>query len=135
MNTANILALADFIEALPEDSFDMSTCVKEGQTHPNETCGSPSCIAGWAAWEQQDRPHYITDNERSWNSGNNNLINSALKYFGIIATDERQRVMNELFRGNYGDMANRRLSRADAAQVLRTFAHTGNIEWPTRRGR
>lgn len=131
-NKKNILALAALIERLPKRKFAMNECLmhRDSISEDNVTCGSPSCIAGWAAWEEQGRPEFITDNGEQWNYGNNNLINSALAYFGIEDWDEKLRVMNELFRGEYGNDENGSLTNKDAAHALRTYAETGEIVWP-----
>lgn len=49
MNTDRILALADLIESLPHTS----TGAKDGFCMSSYThnCNTPSCIAGWAAFE------------------------------------------------------------------------------------
>lgn len=120
-NKKNILALAKLIEALPEEKFDMQ------DTRMN--CGSPSCIAGWAAWEQQGRPKFLDDNQNAWTSGTNNLVNSALKYFGI-EEDGQYQIMSELFRGEYRSFDNAMLTKEDAVEALREFARTGEIVWP-----
>lgn len=130
-NRSRVLGLAKFIERLPEHEFAMDRCLQ--RTKPSRDkydCGSPSCIAGWAAWLEQGRPQVITDNRESWILGRNNLVNSALTYLGITDPTEQRRVMNELFRGNYGGSANRRFTRAHAVHALRTYAATGEIVWP-----
>lgn len=131
INKSNILGLADLIDSLPDEKFEMETFLRD-RGEDDATCGSPSCIAGWAAWEQQGRPKTLKDNLQNWASGHNNLINSALEFFGIPQNDweERKRVRDELFRGNYGAWANKHLTKADASRVLREYAESGKIEWP-----
>lgn len=131
MNKTNIIALAAFIEKLPEEKFDMCNVVLNGgYLNDRSSCGSPSCIAGWAAWEEQGRPEIIHDNGETWSGGGNSIINSALAYFGINDKEEGNRVQSELFRGDYGDTENDALTKADAVRALRTYAETQEIVWP-----
>ncbi len=112
-NKKNILAIAKLIEALPEEKFDM--------TDTTRSCGSPSCIAGWAAWEQHGDP---------WKWGSNDLISSALEFFSITEEEEQDRVMRHLFRGDYSNVDNAALTKEDAVEALREYARSGGIVWP-----
>ena len=56
MNKANMLALASFLDTLPDDKFYMRAWLADKTTHEaiNEwgragECGTTGCVAGWAA--------------------------------------------------------------------------------------
>lgn len=117
-NKENVLKLADLIDQQPESKFDIARI--------SHNCGSPSCIAGWAAWEQQGRPKVLMNNGQCWN-GENNLINDALDFFG---TDDKDgSIRQELFRGGYTGHDNFHITKDMSVRTLRHFAETGEINW------
>lgn len=129
MNVENILKLATLIEGLPEGKFDMRDTLKEG----NEvSCGTPACIAGWAAWMQQGKPEVLHDNRKPWSTGENDLITSALEFMGVPNITENpglfHLVIDDLFGGDQcgSDLAH--VTNAQAAEALRNFADTGEVE-------
>lgn len=128
MNKDRILALADLIETLPdaESSFATSGFDMRYVTHE---CGTPSCIAGWAAWEAQGRPEFVKDpNERDFYS----IERLAAKYLGLPTTG----ISTLAFPLFYPQDANGQnyesydgLTSATVAKTLRHFAETGEIRW------
>jgi len=55
MNKQNMLALANFLDTLPEDKFYMQSWLANKATHQSITrwervgeCGTSACVAGWA---------------------------------------------------------------------------------------
>lgn len=108
MNIDRINALADLIEQQPHtsihamDGFNMS-----GWTH---TCGTPSCIAGWAR-------HMSGQTEPSaWTIGE--------EWLGLTETQS-----DELFLMTDSDISFEDVTPAHAAAVLRHLAATGTVDW------
>jgi hypothetical protein len=74
MNTVNILRLADVIEKLPHSKSVRWETLKSGQfnmSYYKSSCGSPSCIAGWAdemfvAETGNDVGGRISENAAKW---------------------------------------------------------------------
>lgn len=127
MNKANILILARLLETLEEGQFNMVKLLRE-QDHVNQ-CGSPFCIAGWAAWLELGKPEELRDNGQMWDSGANNIINAALDFFDTEDGDWTLR--NNLFLGHKSnlDIAEMRITPAKAAKTLRHLAETGRVVW------
>lgn len=102
--------LANLIEKLPFTDED----AKDGfsMTNYNHSCGTPSCIAGWAAWEANNR-HSVRNGEVS---------SLALEHLEIS-----QDIGEELFYP-HGYSYNRQ-SPQKAAAVLRHLAATGEVDW------
>lgn len=116
MNVERINALADLIEAQPhseEKGFHMN--------HVVHGCGTPSCIAGWAEWENEGRPASLTF------SGEGFLENAA-KYLGIgeYDYDNKKLKATKLF---YPGKTYYYSTPAHAAKVLRHLAATGEVDW------
>ena len=77
-------------------------------------CGSPSCIAGWAAWEFRERPEVM----------NGFFVQSdARVYLGINRASASLLFIPDHFIEAY------EATPAQAAAVLRHLANTGKVEW------
>lgn len=103
--------LADFIETANEP-FSMTNF---------ESCGSPSCIMGWAAhfWGSDDSRH-TSDHE------------GFRAIFGITDRDlaiYEARLADEIAYARRGLLALSQISRRHAANMLRHFAKTGDVDW------
>jgi hypothetical protein len=111
MNKDRILALATFIEQQPHER-DWCAPSGFGMGAVLHTCGTPSCIAGWAGWEAQGRPDTVKGDAEG----------DGQEYLGIDGT-----TANDLFypkRLNYLD-----ITPAQAASVMRELAETGEVNW------
>lgn len=108
MNKERVLQLADLIETV--EDFDMSD-----YTHGPASCGSPSCIAGWAAWEELNRPKGLRFDE---------CESHATVYLEL--TDAQA---HDLFCGSEPAAALRGITAVEAARVLRHLAETGEVRW------
>lgn len=112
MHKDRILALADLIEQQPHTSPSS----ERGFTMADFThdCGTPACLAGWAAWESENRPEVI-----EWS-----LAASKATQFLCIGYD----MADELFEPD--DIAGwDRITPAHAAFTLRHLAETGVVDW------
>ena len=111
MNIDNILELADVLENVPEEKFDMNS-----YTHG---CGGPACVAGWAVFHfyglealQKIGKHYKAKNS--------------------LGLDEKQSLLLfELIEWTHNIRYNgiRKATPQDAAKVLRLLAKTGTVRW------
>lgn len=127
INTQNVLDLADLVEKQPKadashrDGFTMESFVHD--------CGSPACIAGWAAFmaigkdsKEYKRlfvdPEYINSAD-----GMNDLEMTAQDFLGI----DRQ-LATDLFWGNTSPD----VTPKEAATTLRNLAETGKVSWGDR---
>jgi hypothetical protein len=115
MNKERILALADLVERQPhaiedqpESGFAMCSLIHE--------CGTPSCIAGWAAWESLGRPGIIEDIE--------DVIDLASQYLDLGFDKYRHLFYPSNYSGN-------KYTPAHAAFTLRLLAETGEVDWST----
>jgi len=116
MNTDRILALADLIEKQPlTDSIAADGFYMGSYTHE---CGTPSCIAGWAAWESLGRPAHMKLNDE-WG-----VSDLAAEFLGI--SDEQRR---SLFLMSNSNRSYHGVSPTEAAAVIRRFAATGEVDW------
>jgi hypothetical protein len=109
MNTERILHIADLIEKLEPQQFDMSDYVTENE------CGTVACIAGWT---------YLTYGDLG---GSGNPHESAENHFGL---DEDR--ADSLFTPRSKDGLNASyddITPAHAAQTLRKLAATGEVDW------
>lgn len=120
MNIERINALADLIEQQPQSlhddqpGFNMNRFVHH--------CGTPSCIAGWAAWEALQRPANI---QETWREGERyrDVEDEAREYLGIDAE-----TAGRLFWGTDG-IKLEPITKEQAARVLRHLAQTGEVDW------
>lgn len=103
----NALELADFIEQQPENMFDMSDW---GQPW----CGTPGCIAGWAAALWPECRSISSDLPEPF------LVSKRLG-LGLVAA-------GDLFEP---DVASdwEQITKAEALATLRRYAATGKVEW------
>lgn len=109
-----LLALADVLEQAKD--FDMSKF--------NHECGTPACIAGWAAWlEAGETP-----------VPNRDVAPRALAFLGVYEFVDASRVSDRLFFALSSPpmIAQAAITREDAIETVRRFAETGCIDWPER---
>lgn len=110
MNKDRILALADLIEKQPHTSeYDPAGFTMDNWVH---SCGTPACIAGWAAWQASGEQKTINPEV---------VEDSAAAFLGISYSDGRR-----LFTPRAEWKA---ITPAIAASTLRRFAETGEVEW------
>lgn len=127
MNKDNILRLADIIEAQPHTSVDEAQGFNmEGYIHH---CGTPSCIAGFAAFESlkettNDEEKIIKTLRLLERYNVNELWNLAIKWLGFSEEVE----IYELFHPRCSYQWHN-ITPQEAAKVLRHFAETGEIDW------
>ena len=139
MNKENILKLADIIAAQP---YNNNSNDKQGfgMAQVFHTCGTPSCIAGFAvACAMVDHKfvnvrldlidHYDTekafykmreDEDIDWD-------NYAADWLGIPRTNENKTLASELFMPR--DVIWSLITPLVAATCLRNLAETGKVEW------
>lgn len=118
-----ILRLADFLDALPAEKFDM------GRPRTDHACQSPACICGWAhvvAWGNAYRKA----------DGSISQAEDIAAHLGLSLQNAR-----DLFLMAVGaDTTRHRLSKREfeiargassalAARVLRRLAETGEVDW------
>lgn len=125
MNKERILALADLIEKQPhtpvqaESGFNMADLVRE--------CGTPACIAGWAAWEEEGRPAAVSAPDTGWC-----LERKAQQYLGLAPSGEAE-LSDTAYSLFYpeGDQVGfyDEITPAQAAACLRHLAETGEVDW------
>ncbi|MBD8651518.1 hypothetical protein IFT66_10560 [Rhizobium sp. CFBP 13726] len=112
MNKERILALADLIEQQLHTTpsapigFTMSDYV--------HSCGTPACIAGWAAWESENQPDFL-----DWRQ----VDFKATKYLGLD-----QETSEKLFEPE-GVSSWFEITPAHAAFTLRHLARAGVVDW------
>jgi hypothetical protein len=113
LNKCNILALADVIEKMPDEQFDMGTWGMQ------QSCGTVACIAGWA--------HHLTpEADRKENESATGRAKLGLGHWQA----------DELFLGyergpndNLIDIPLETITNQWAAACLRNLAETGRVEW------
>jgi hypothetical protein len=115
VNKERILALADLIEQQPHADKEAS----EGFTMSSIThdCGTPACIAGWAAWEAVGRKNgdlYDFDLD---------IEGKARDFLGISPTKADALFYPYEFKA-YGE-----ITPSEAAATLRRLAETGQVDW------
>lgn len=122
LNTQEILALADHIEALPPEKFDM-----------NRWCGTAACIAGsHVAW--RDPKLFDEVSERQWLASHHldriwqesaRRLGFTIEIAGPIPnlTLNRDKRVPELY------LRSGQPSNLQAAKVLRHLAATGKVDW------
>lgn len=114
MNVDRILALADVIEAQPHTRVsDPYGFNMENWRHHN--CGTPSCIAGWAAALSRGDTKGITGIPV-------HVSDIAIEYLDL---DDEQ--AHDLFCPPGHDWES--ITPSDAAATLRLFAETGKVKW------
>lgn len=113
MNRERILALAELIEQQPHtgrlsaDGFCMSNYV--------HNCGTPSCIAGWAAWLSHRKPKQMEDSMA--------LFWRAQNYLDL-SEDQADRLFLP-----YNYHCEDQYPPSQAAATLRHLAETGKVDW------
>ena len=119
MNTENILKLAETIEK--SETYD--------QTRFAHICGTPACIAGHAALLAEPDGQMVAATERcgphfKFSDGNIGYISQiAQTWLGLGDWSA-----DELFQGwPFGE--DKEVTAAQAAQVLRHLAETGEVDW------
>tara|TARA_R110002153_G_scaffold274298_2_gene448221 strand:- start:36546 stop:36908 length:363 start_codon:yes stop_codon:yes gene_type:complete len=116
MNPKRILQLADYLEALPEDEFNMRRWV----------CGTTACIGGHC--ERMVMGSKIIPDSSHYFVLSNRKLPCAKIYLEL--TDEQE---DDLFypridhNGLTGDLNS--ITLPMAIKTLRNFAATGNIKW------
>ncbi len=113
MNVERIIALADLIEKQPHTSRDDASGFNMVNWH--HTCGTPSCIAGWAV--AMLRGDTLGTKKIPLGAGND-----AADYLGLT-----NRQSTDLFYPQLDDWEG--ITPEDAAHTLRKLAHTGEVEW------
>lgn len=112
MNKERILALADLIEQQPHTTpYDKSGFDLSSYTHD---CGTPSCIAGWAAWEAAGRPEKLIMDPGK-------IIELAQTYLGL---DEHE---CDIFCGECGTPRLSKVTPQTVALLLREFVETEEV--------
>lgn len=113
----NCLELADHLEQVDDELFDMSTFIV-----PNEECGTAGCIAGHAG--------------ALWNLGRSEFFVTQVS--SVIAADKLgldDYEADDLFircPDVYGEaIAHEHVTKRMAAAALRRFVHTGRIYFDT----
>lgn len=119
MNKANVLKLAQIIEAQKDiahfnadEGFNMASYL-----HP---CGTPSCIAGFAAYEALIE---MGDDEEEAILRAKGLVPEAANWLGCDHIE-----ITELFHPPHIE-AWEYITPQEVAKVLRHFAETGQIDW------
>jgi hypothetical protein len=114
MRKDRILALADLIEKQPHTSRDGAPgfCM-EAYVH---SCGTPSCIAGWASWLSFRKPKTLS-------GGETDLFDRAKSYLRLdSATAYRLFLPPGYFDPHL-------YTPAQSAATLRRLAETGEVNW------
>lgn len=128
MNKERILALADLIETISDspNSFAIEGFDMRYVTHE---CGTPSCIAGWAAWEAQGRPEYVQDpNVRDFYS----IERQAAEYLGLPTKGDNTAAFPLFYPQTPSGKPLESydgITAKTVAKTLRHFAATGEIIW------
>jgi hypothetical protein len=128
MNTQNITLLANLIEALPPERFNMRFWATQvGNEAAMVTaadlihdCGTCACIGGWA--QALATPPGERVDVRLGLTGD--PTNAAAKWLGI---DDDQHLIEQLFMPDL-DWAS--ITQAQAVATLRRLAETGEVQWP-----
>ncbi|MDR9777244.1 hypothetical protein RJJ65_32315 [Rhizobium hidalgonense] len=113
MNKKRILALADIIEKQPHtgkesaEGFSMSSYVHD--------CGTPCCIAGWAAWLSFRKPKQMVDSTA--------VFYRAKTYLGLHEVEADLLFLPHEY--HCGD----KYPPSQAAATLRHLAETGEVNW------
>ncbi len=130
MNKENIEILAKVIEEQkPGDYVDYSGFNMAALLH---SCGSPMCIAGFAAWLKQGKPDTVNRNPYSlWE-----VEDAAAAFLGFGPFSDDAVFAHPLYPlfyppGNVEEGANSYYGAtpAQAARVLRHLGKTGKVDW------
>jgi hypothetical protein len=119
MNKERILALADLVEQQPhslEFGFNMGELI--------HGCGTPSCIAGWAAWEKAGRPEMIVAKE---GYATENEASDWLGLPHIVESPDDNDLSFDLFYPL--GFSFEKITPKHAAFTLRHLAETGKVDW------
>lgn len=112
MNTERILQLAQYIESLPEEKFDMS------EFH---VCETAVCIAGYACQLFKEDKTYDLSGWQSYSD------------FAACALELPRGLARELFLPSGTECGYSFLEcipKSDAVETLRNLAETGEVKWP-----
>lgn len=119
MNIDKLNELIDHLETLPDDEFDLS------EYH---VCGSPSCVAGWAAWLSLGKPENLIGGlGLQWPSHSDvtrGIVAEALGFLEVSDHEEQRRVEGRLFAGDFGRATLVNITKAQVIKALRDFAET-----------
>ena len=107
MNKANILKLAEYMETLPDEEYNQLYFSHQGGIE----CGTPSCIAGHAAW--------LAGCFGEWEA-----MTGAAEWLALPYGLERG-----LFAPNPAGEGGWSPTPQDAAWTLRHLAETGSVVW------
>ncbi len=127
VNTENVMALAAFLEELPEHSdrhFDMNCWLVEdhhGDTEfGTDGCDTAGCIAGWA---------YVLAKEAGMPEANfpNGALPSEIRFTATMFLGLGWSQSRALFLPDVVDLS--KVSVEDAIKVLRHLADTGEVDW------
>lgn len=121
MRTDRILELADFLEGLAANRFDMCVVISGIARHRSTLsvaehleCGSRACIAGWAV--ERFAPGTPV--------GTTQVMDRAAQLLELDAQTWR-----ELFLPSVNRFVVEDFTTLQAADVLRNLAETGRVEW------
>ena len=126
VNKTNMLAVAEYIQNLPIERFQMNTWITPSQPRyqnpdgtPTHSCETTACIAGWTV-------RLLRPWELAGMTGLNEIQGMAAFLLGLdLETAHRLFLaVNHPWEENYYYM-----SGADAARTLRHLAHTSQIQW------
>ncbi len=109
VKVAECLAMADFLESLPEELFDMGTFAE------NE-CGTPACIAGWLV--RNNREEFLASDLDTTGFGAKKLS---------LTSNEAHRLF--MFGSDMPKFSIFDANTKQAAKVLRHLAATGEVDW------
>ena len=132
MNKENILLVAEHLENLPEDLQKVDCEADEGFDLRNFThdCGTPSCIAGYAAWF--DNGKRIT--REYLEATSYYFVSKTAEFFGMTYDDAHDLCLpGSKFREDTRDLDETidpyEVTAKQAAAVLRHFAETGEVDY------
>lgn len=112
------LELADIIDNTPasESRYSPGFNMRDWMHLEGEACGTPSCIAGWAAWMAADKPKYLGTSYLA-------VVNQAKDFLGLTQIEASKLFIPRIAGGLEV------VTPHQAATMLRTFAETGVIDW------
>jgi deoxyribodipyrimidine photolyase-like uncharacterized protein len=123
MHVEKILKLADFLETVPDERFNMNYFFR-GTDHDYRyiienggSCGTAACVAGWASIRFKEEALSLLTPTLG--------LETAVKQILDLTWGEVDRLF-------YGGEARRylwTLTRKQAISVLRHFARTGTVDW------
>jgi hypothetical protein len=109
VNVAECLDLADFLESLPEELFDM------GKFAPYE-CGTPACIGGWLA----------RNNSEEFLASPLSTTDFGAKKLGLTYDQAYTLFVGGSYFPKFSIF---NANNQQAAKILRHLAATGEVDW------